>query len=451
MSKKINLFVVDDDEGIRSLLARALSKDKYSMEVFANAKAVLGRMKTKEFDIGLIDINMPEMNGIELVRILKSQKVSPECIIITGEGNVPTAVEAMKLGCCDYLPKPVNIGELEATIDASYKRMASRGENNNVGETLPAKNSYYRMIGKSQKIKEAFFLINKVAKIAPTILVSGETGTGKELVAKTIHSINHLDKNSFVIVDCTSIPETLFESELFGHEKGAFTNALSAKPGLFELADKGTLFIDEITEMNLATQAKLLRAIETREFRRVGGCEQIKVNVRIIAATNRTLQEEVEKGNFRNDLYNRLNMVNIHLPSLRERKEDIPLLARYFIARKGVKANKKITPDAMKILMQYNWPGNIRELCNVVERALMISEGDCILPIDLPMHLSNQLNFLAPDKLCPKESIKDFERNIIVKALEDHKGNKIKAALALKFSRSKLYRKLKEYRINTFL
>lgn len=448
MSEKISIFAVDDDADIRTLIQKALPLNKYNLEVFASAEDILRAIPKKDFDVGLVDINMPGMDGIELVRTLKSQKILTELIIVTGVASVVTAIEAMKLGCYDYLTKPFRIDALEITIQKAYEKKIVNKENIVLKEELRLKDKYYEMIGKSPKMMDIFSLIDKVTKTSSTILVTGETGTGKELAARTIHRINHPSDKSFIIVDCTSIPETLLESELFGHEKGAFTHAFDFKCGLFEIADKGTLLIDEIAEMNLTTQAKLLRAIETRQFRRLGGYKQIQADVRIIASTNRDLVEEVKNNNFRKDLYYRLNVVNIHLPPLRERKEDIPLLVKHFLAnKKQAQANKKINPDTMRILMEYNWPGNVRELANVIERAVMISDGDYILPVDLPMNLSNQLNFLTTDEMNLSKSVKDFEKQLIIKTLNDCKGNKIKTAKALKLTRSKLYRKLTEYKI----
>ncbi len=450
MRKKINLFVVDDEAGFRELMIKVLPGTKYNLKVFSNGKEALEAVEKKEFDVGLIDIKMPDMDGIELLKRFKTRNILTEFIILTGQASIATAIESVKLGCYDYLTKPTRIDELEAVIHKAYEKKAIRKENIILKEELQLKDEYCEMIGKSTKMKSIFSLIDKVAKASSPVLIIGESGTGKELVAKAIHKKSNRKDKPFIVVDCASLSENLLENELFGHEKGAFTDASSMKRGLFEIANGGTLFIDEIGEMKLTTQAKLLRAIETHQFRRLGGTEQIGVNVRIITATNRNLVEEVKQGNFRRDLYYRLNVVTINLPPLRERKEDIPLLANNFIANSQVSTiKKKVSKEFMKVLMRYDWPGNVRELANVVERALIISANEYITPADLPIDFSRlQVCYTGPsDKLGLSKLLKDFERNAIVKTLRECKGNKIETATSLKLSRSKLYRKLKEYRI----
>jgi len=330
------------------------------------------------------------------------------------------------------------------------KKKAIKKENIILKEELQIKDKYYEMIGESSKMGSIFSLIDKVAKTSSPILIIGESGTGKELVAKAIHNNSNRKDRPFIVVDCASLSENLLENELFGHEKGAFTDASSMKRGLFEIANGGTLFIDEIGEMKLTTQAKLLRAIETHQFRRLGGIKQIRVNVRIIAATNRNLVEDARNGNFRKDLYYRLNVVIINLPPLRERKEDISLLVKHFMANSQVTTTKKkVSQEFMKILMEYDWPGNVRELANIVERALIISVSEYITPADLPIDFSRlPAGYSYPsDKMGLSKLLKDFERDAIIKALRECKGNKIETAKSLKLSRSKLYRKLKEYHI----
>ena len=389
MRKKINLFVVDDEAGFRELMVKVIPKAKYNLEVFSSGKEVLKAVEKKEFDVGLLDIKMPDMNGIELLRRFRTQNILTEFIILTGQASVFTAIESMKLGCYDYLTKPTKIDELEAVIQKAYEKKAIKKENIILKEELQIKDKYYEMVGESSKMESIFSLIDKVAKTSSPILLIGESGTGKELVAKAIHKNSHRKDKPFIVVDCASLSENLLENELFGHEKGAFTDASSMKRGLFEIANGGTLFIDEIGEMKLTTQAKLLRAIETHQFRRLGGIKQIRVDVRIIAATNRNLVEDAKNGNFRKDLYYRLNVVTVNLPPLRERKEDIPLLVKHFMANSQVTTTeKKVSQEFMKTLMEYDWPGNVRELANVVERALIISVGEYITPADLPIDFS---------------------------------------------------------------
>jgi len=450
MSKKINLFVVDDEAGFRELMVKVIPKTKYNLEVFSNGKEVLKAIEKKEFDVGLIDIEMPDMDGIELLREFRKQDILTEFIILTGHGSVSTAIQSMKLDCYDYLTKPARLDELEAVIQKAYEKKVIKKENIILKEELQLKDKYCEMIGESSKMGSIFSLIDRVAKTSSPILIVGESGTGKELVAKAIHKNSNRRDKPFIVVDCASLSENLLENELFGHEKGAFTDASSIKRGLFEIANGGTLFIDEIGEMKLTTQVKLLRAIETHQFRRLGGIKQIRVDVRIITATNRNLVEDTKNGNFRKDLYYRLNVVTINLPPLRERREDIPLLVKHFMANSQVTTTKKkVSQEFMKILMEYDWPGNVRELANVVERALIISVSEYIMPADLPIDFSRLpagYSYLS-DKMGLSKLLKDFERDAIIKALRECKSNKIETARSLKLSRSKLYRKLKEYHI----
>lgn len=450
MSKKINLFVVDDEAGFRELMVKVIPKTKYNLEVFSNGKEVLKAIEKKEFDVGLIDIEMPDMDGIELLREFRKQDILTEFIILTGHGSLSTAIQSMKLGCYDYLTKPARLDELEAVIQKAYEKKVIKKENIILKEELQLKDKHCEMIGESSKMESIFSLINKVAKTSSPILIVGESGTGKELVAKAIHKNSNRRDKPFIVVDCASLSENLLENELFGHEKGAFTDASSIKRGLFEIANGGTLFIDEIGEMKLTTQAKLLRAIETHQFRRLGGIKQIRVDVRIITATNRNLVEDAKNGNFRKDLYYRLNVVTINLPPLRERREDIPLLVKHFMANSQVTTTKKkVSQEFMKILMEYDWQGNVRELANVVERALIISVNEYITPADLPIDFSKLPAGYSclSDKMGLSKLLKDFERDAISRALRECKGNKIETARSLKLSRSKLYRKLKEYHI----
>jgi len=338
---------------------------------------------------------------------------------------------------------------LELAEERHMKKVLLK-ENTFVKEELQLSDRYCEMIGKSHKMKTIFSLIDRVAKTSSPVLVTGESGTGKELVAKAIHRNSNRRGTPFIVVDCASLSENLLENELFGHEKGAFTDASSMKRGLFEITDTGTLFIDEIGEMKLATQSKLLRAIETHQFRRLGGTKQIQIDVRIIVATNRDLVKEVRNGNFREDLYYRLNVVTIHLPPLRERKEDIPLLVNHFIANSQVTATKKkVSKEFMEFLMEYDWPGNVRELANVIERAIIISTSDYITPADLPVDFCRRPGYsVSPsDRISLTGLLKDFEKDVINRVLEQCRGNKVKAARSLKLSRSKLYRKLREYNI----
>lgn len=446
--------MVDDEESFRDIISNILPQKDYNLSVFERGDDVLRAIEEREFDIGLIDINMPGMNGLELIQRLKSQNTMTELIVITGYVNIPTAVETIKLGCYDYITKPVSFNRLANVIKKAYERLAISRENLALRRELESHYKYFEMIGKSVKMKNIFSLIDKVAVTSSSVLIQGESGTGKELVARAIHKRSDRCDKPFIIIDCATLSETLLENELFGHEKEAFTGAKSLKRGLFEIGDEGTLFIDEIGEMKTQTQSKLLRVIETCQFRRLGGNTHKQVDVRIIAATNRNLAEEVKKGVFREDLFYRINIFPIHLPPLRERKEDIPLLIEYFIQNTQVtRIRKQISDEAIQLFMAYNWPGNVRELANVVERALIISTDEKITPKDLPFDISRSKPTPAPDHLqvsCNpglSKLVKDFEEQTITRIIEECDGNKIKAAKLLKISRAKLYRKLSEYGI----
>ncbi|OGS36364.1 MAG: hypothetical protein A2293_05775 [Elusimicrobia bacterium RIFOXYB2_FULL_49_7] len=451
MNKKISLFIVDDDPRLRALLSDMLPPSAYEVSAFASSREVLSAVNEREYDVGIIDMNMPEMNGLELVKLLKSRELITELVVLTGQATLDNAIEAMKLGCYDYLAKPVKLDELEMVVQKAYDKRNLLKENITLKEELHLKDTFHELVGKSEKMKAVYSLIRKVAKSPSLVLITGESGTGKELVAKALHKDSNRSDKPFIIIDCASLSENILENELFGHEKGAYTDANSMKRGLFEVADSGTLFIDEIGEMKTSTQAKLLRVIETHRFRRLGGNQEIAVDVRIIAATNRNLKEEVKKGNFREDLYHRINVVNIQLPPLRERKEDIPSLVKHFIANSSADGQKKrIREDDMSFLMEYNWPGNVRELANVLERVLILSANDFIKPEDFPQELT-QKAFLpaAHASGTLAQQMESVEREIVKRALEKCKGNKQEAAKSLGISRANLYRKIEHYRLTS--
>lgn len=458
MVRKISLFVVDDEKRFLDLMKKTLTGHRYNIELFDSGKKVLDSIQNKEFDVGLIDIGMPDINGLELLKRLKERNILTELIMLTGQADVPTAIESMKLGCYDYLTKPVSIDELEIIIQKAYEKKRLNKENIVLKEELLLKEKYQEMIGKCEKMKQVFSLIDKVAKTPSLVLITGESGTGKELVARAIHKASARKDNPFIIVDCASLPENLLENELFGHEKGAFTDAVTMKRGLVEVADEGTLFIDEIGEMPITLQAKLLRVIETQRFRRLGSNREIAVDVRIIAATNRTLKSEVEKGNFREDLFYRLNVFPIKLPPLRERKEDIPILIKHFMDTTKVTSIKKtINPACTEILTEYSWPGNVRELANVIERMIIVSSASTITTNDLPMEFirkpkdvpakavepSIPLPAGQDDEKSLKDLVQDFEKSVLEKYLSEFDGDKLKVAKTLGLSRAQLYRKLK--------
>lgn len=440
------IMVVDDEAPFRKLLHRRLSRDGSSVEEFESSESAITAAEQKDFDVALVDIKMPGMDGIELLKRLKKIHSNMEVIIITGQGTIDSAIAAMKLGAYDYLTKPCKLSELDLIVQKAYEKSNLQKQNLLLKDQLRHRNPYDTIIGRSKKIREVIHLTNKVAPTSSPVLIEGESGTGKELVANTLHKKSKRSEGPFIVVNCAALQENLLENELFGHEKGAFTGASTLKHGLFEMADRGTFFIDEVSEMNPNIQAKLLRVIELGEFRRVGGNRQIRVDVRIIAATNRNLEEEVKRGRFREDLFYRLNVVTISLPSLRERKEDIPLLVDYFLKNKEIDGGwgQTISPEAIESLKNYDWPGNIRELANVLERGLILSTSNTLSIKDFPLSISGQ-------NVKIEKSISTFvtlERDLIERTLKEFKGNKTRAAKAIGISLRNLYRKIEKYRIS---
>jgi len=432
------ILIVEDEKSLRELLKHRLSQKGNVVECFGSAEEVLQAISSKEYDVALVDLKLPGMNGLDLLQELKS-KSNVETIIITGHGSIESAISAMKMGAYDYLTKPFKLSELEILIDKAYEKKILKETNINLKRELRLKTSYDKIVGKSEAIKEVISLIDKVALSASTVLIEGESGTGKELVAYEIHRRSARREKPFIVVHCTTIPEHLLESELFGHEKGSFTGAFKKKLGLVEVAHGGTLFIDEIGEISPVIQGKLLRFIETNRFRRVGLERELEVDVRIIAATNKDLLNEVKKGHFREDLYYRLNVIRIHLPPLRERKEDIPLLVNYFLKIKNnSRVKKRLSKEALDVMISYDWPGNIRELANVIERAIILSGDREIIDID---DLGVQ-TFRSNEKI---KTLKELEKEHIANVLRSTGGNKSKAAKLLGISLRNLYRKIERY------
>jgi DNA-binding NtrC family response regulator len=399
------------------------------------------------FDVALIDLRLPDINGMELLRKLRDVDEKLAIIIITGYPSIDTAVEAMSIGACYYLTKPFKLAELEDVLknilmhdDKSGPKVTS--------EKLPSPNkSVGELIGKSKKIEEVRRLIEKVADSDAAVLIEGESGSGKELVAHALHHQSKRRNLPFITINCAALQENLLESELFGHVKGSFTGAVKDKKGLFEVANNGTLFIDEIGEMSPNLQSKLLRALDSGEFRRVGDTRNISSHVRLVTATNKDLEEEVAAGNFREDLFFRINVMTIKLPPLRERKEDIPILVDYFLNKYATKSGKKkeLTPGALELLWHHNWPGNIRELFNILERAIVFSSDNYISEYDLPsIAFDRQVKRVNRSKISP---LKEIEKNQILLALSVENGNKTKAAAALGIGRRQLYRLLKKHNI----
>lgn len=445
ISTSKRIMVVDDEAPFRKLLARRLSKDGNAVEAFGSSEPALSAAEQKHFDVALVDIKMPGMDGIELLRRFKEIHPSLEVIMITGQGTIDSAIAAMKLGAYDYLTKPCKLSELDLIVQKAYEKSTLQKQNVLLQDQLRMRNPYGEIVGKSRKIREVIALIHKVAPTSSPVLIEGESGTGKELVANIIHKKSRRSEGPFIVINCAALQENLLENELFGHEKGAFTGASSLKHGLFELSDRGTFFIDEISEMNPNIQAKLLRVIELGEFRRVGGNRQIRVDVRVLVATNRNLEEEVKKGRFREDLFYRLNIVTLSVPPLRERKEDIPMLVDYFLRSQSMDGGwgKAISSDALESLMNYDWPGNVRELANVLERALILCTENTITLKDLPLTVMGK----SSKVLKSASTLGEIERNQIEKTLKELNGNKTKTAKALGISLRNLYRKIEKYGI----
>ncbi len=446
MKKKAKILVVDDEAIVRDSLRDWL--DEAGRQVFTaeNGTQALEIIEKEKPGIAIIDLVMPGMDGIELLN--RAKEISPgiEVIIITAYGSIPTAIAAIRAGAYDYMEKPFCPEKAELLIEKLIERQQLIEENISLHQKLEERYRFENIIAKSAKMQQVTEVIKIVAKSNATVLITGDSGTGKELVARAIHSQSYRKDKPFIAVSCAALPETLLESELFGHEKGAFTGAHAQRKGKFETANKGTLFLDEIGEMSANIQVHLLRVLEEKEFSRVGGNEVVKVDVRIISATNRDVKQAVAEGGFREDLYYRLNVVTIELPSLRERKEDIPLLAQHFLKKFAVENQKEITdfsPEATDFLLKYEWPGNVRELENAVERAVILANNSYIDVADLPRE-SLTLAHSAP----VGESLEEIEENHILNILKETGGNYTKAAKILGISRVTLYNKIRTYKLN---
>jgi two-component system, NtrC family, response regulator PilR len=440
------ILVVDDEQSLRDFLAIMLKKEGHDIVTAENGTHALRAIQAEIFDLVISDVKMPGVDGIGVLKTVK--EVSPETVVImiTAFATAETAVEAMKLGASDYIIKPFKVDELKLIIGNSLEKRHLKKENTLLKREIKSKAGFENFIGKSEAMQKVFALIRQVAETSSTVLITGESGTGKELVARAVHFNSPRKDGPFVTVNCGALPETLLESELFGYMKGAFTGAASNKQGLFEAADGGAIFLDEISATTPALQVKLLRVLQEREFMRVGGTSGIKVDVHIIAASNRDLQAEVARGAFREDLYYRLNVIPIHLPPLRERREDIPQLIDFFLKkmsrREGDRmTSKKIDADAMKALMAYQWPGNVRELENMIERLVIIAPGDTIRLELIPgtakrMHPCAELGQLdIPDEGLDLEAmLENAEKTLLRKALEKSGGVKTEAAKLLKLS-----------------
>ncbi len=446
-----NILIIDDERNIRRTLDMILSGEGYQVFTCASAQASLDILQKERIHLVLLDIVMPEINGLDLLPKLLGVRPNLAVIMISGHGNVQNAVLAIKRGAYDFLEKPLDRDKVLLAISRAHQTRELAAENRHLKQQIEGR---YEMVGQSPVLAE---IRNQIARVAPTngrVLVLGESGTGKELIARAVHKMSHRAKNSFVKVNCAAIPEELIESELFGSDRGAFTGAVKTRDGKFLQADGGTLFLDEIGDMSLSVQAKVLRALEQGEFERVGGAKTFRVDVRVIAATNKNLHAEVEQGKFREDLYFRLNVVPLTAPPLRERREDIPALAEHFLnayAEENGFLPKALSAEARELLLQYDWPGNIRELKNLVERLSIMVPGDTIYPEDLPA-LDGMTIPRQPDSFPDLGTGKTLrqvreavERHYIAEALERHSGNVTRASNALGIERTNLHKKIKQY------
>ncbi len=452
------ILVVEDDEYVLGSIKSVLEDEGYNVKTASNGLEGLKFYRKAPYALVVSDLKMPQMDGFELLKQLKDEYPDVSLIMMTAYGSVRIAVEAMKIGAYDYLTKPISAEELRLVVKRVFEKQNLIRENKALRKELEERFGFDNIIGKSHRIQQVYDIVTQVANTDATILITGETGTGKELVAHAIHHNSNRKNSPFVVMNCSALPETLLETELFGHEEGAFTGAIKQRTGKFEHADKGTVFFDEMSNLPLSMQAKLLRLLQEKSFERIGGNQTIKVDARVVAATNKDLNKLSEEGNFRKDLYYRLNVVPIQLPPLRERREDIPLLVSHFIEKynKSFKKDiKSISQNALTILMSYYWPGNVRELENLIERAVIMMKG----------HIINEVDLLIPTKKQQEEGLKEIldgrltdssleeflshcEETYITKLLKRYKGRIDSSAKISGIDSKTLYRKMKKYDIN---
>ncbi len=445
---KGRILVVDDEANARTALAELLREEGYEIETAADGFKALGKLDGFTPHLVLTDLKMPGMDGIELMGKVRTRHPDSEVVVMTAFGAVETAVEAMRAGAADYLTKPLNFDELLIVTERTLERSKLHAEATELKARLGERSRKGNIIGDSPLMQKVFKVIDQVAPSRASVLITGESGTGKELVAEAIHQQSPRSNGPFIKLHCAALAETLLESELFGHERGAFTGAVARRDGRFQLADGGTLFLDEIGEISPSVQVKLLRFLQEREFERVGGSQTIQVDVRVIAATNRDLAGEVAKGNFREDLYYRLNVVSLEMPALRERKTDIPILANFFLqrfARENGKPIKGFSDGALESLVAYDWPGNVRELENAVERAVVMTNNDLVQQDALPTNVAPRMGADGSPPI-PGSTLEEIERFAILKTLEQTGGSTSRAADILGISVRKIQYKLHAYR-----
>ncbi len=446
---EITLLLVDDEESFRKLVGKELAHAGYRVAAAGNLGEAREILAKQTFHLVLLDVRMPDGTGLDLLTEIKESSPETEVVMLTAYGTIEEAIRAMKQGALDFLTKPCKLAELEAVLEKAVQKQNLQRNNLALQREVERLQPSERFIGNTPQIRELLNLVARVAETEATVLIRGESGVGKELVARAVHRRSPRARQPFVVVDCASLHENLLQSELFGHEKGAYTGAIRLKHGLFEVADRGTIFLDEIGEVTPPLQVKLLRVLETGIFRRVGGTADIKVDVRIIAATNRSLEAMMKEGNFREDLYYRLNVFSIHIPPLRERREDIPVLVKHFIRNSSIapKRNVRVSDETMEVLRRCPWPGNVRELENVIERALILCDGGIIEPEHLPMGVRVVPQFEQDGDSGRLPTLNEVERRYIKRVLAECKGHRQNAAKILGISERNLYRRVKELEV----
>jgi two-component system response regulator PilR (NtrC family) len=445
------ILLADDEATFRQTLTKVLEEEGMTVTAVANGTDAISAIMKQPFAVAILDIQMPGADGIKVLREIMRVWPETRVIIITAYGTVEMAVEAVKLGACDYVMKPVMFDDILTKIRQNLRYLALNDENKQLRCELNGRFDISQIIGQSAPMQQVFEMIRKVARTRSNVLITGDSGTGKELVARAIHSLGSKNGRRFIAVNCSAIPETLLESELFGHKKGSFTSAVEDKKGLFECARQGTLFLDEIGHMSMSCQVKVLRAVEHRQITPVGSTEAIDIDLRLIAATNKDLVQEIKAGRFREDLYYRMNVVGIHLPPLRERKEDIPLLVEHFIKKYNTEMGKQcigVSDDVMRLLVSHDWKGNIRELQNVIERAVIFAEDDIIRTSDIGLIGSGAM-VLSEENESLQAAVKAYEKEHIYRVLNKYDWNKIETAKALHVGLSSLYRKIDELEIDS--
>ena len=437
----LEMLLVDDDAELRSDMANYFSRNGHAVEQCGSGEDALGLAERRAFDVMVLDLNMPGFSGLDVLKELQARNAECEVVVLTGEATVEAAVEAMKLGAREFLTKPISLKELDRLVRKAYETGQLRKENRQLKAALRYQHTPSQIIGQSEPMQEMCRLIARVAPTDKPILIQGESGTGKELVARALHDASPIADKPLVVINCAALPETLLESELFGYEKGAFTGATGMKPGLFEVADGGTLFIDEIGELALSLQAKLLRVLEDGSLRRVGSVKERRVRVRLIAATNRDLAEEVKEKRFREDLFYRINVLTIYLPPLRQRAGDLPLLVEHLTGPEW-----HLDPDVIPTLERYSWPGNVRQLQNALDRAKILADDDRIRVENLPPEIVNSAH-ARPSSISGDVDLDTLTHEHVLETYRRHSNNKARTARALGIGRRTLYRLLEKYRI----